>query len=227
MYDCIIIGKGPAGISAGLYIKRANLNVLIIGKDGGALEKTEKIDNYYGFEKTISGKQLLENGLKQAQRLKIPIDTDEVIGVKNDENKFTVETRNNNYETRTLVIATGTKRNTPKIQGIAELEGRGVSYCATCDAFFYRGKNVTVLGNGDYALKEASILAPIANNVTILTNGKNIVENRTEMPDNILVEGKEIQSIKGEEKLKGIEFKDKSVLNTDRIICSFRNSIFN
>lgn len=82
IYDCIVIGKGPAGISAALYIKRAGFNVLIIGKDGGALEKTDKIDNYYGFSETISGKELLLNGIRQAERLEILVDTDEVIGIE-------------------------------------------------------------------------------------------------------------------------------------------------
>lgn len=147
IYDSIIIGKGPAGISAGVYLKRAEKNVLIIGKDGGALEKTESIDNYYGFEQTISGKELLENGLKQALRLDIPIDTDEVIGISFDGNKYEIETRNKKYESKSLILATGTTRNKPKIKGIKEFEGKGISYCAICDAFFYRNKKVTVLGS--------------------------------------------------------------------------------
>ena len=215
MYDCIIIGKGPAGISAGLYVKRANLNVLIIGKDGGTLETTEKIENYYGFENPISGKQLLENGLKQAKRLQIPIDTDEVVSVEYKENEFIVETRNNEYKSKTLILATGSRRNIPTIKGIKEYEGNGVSYCAICDGFFYKGKNVAVLGNGDYALKEANILSKTASKVTILTDGKDIVENRTEMPSNIHLETRQIQSIEGTKRIEDVKFKDNSSLKTD------------
>lgn len=215
MYDVIIIGKGPAGISAAVYAKRSNVSVLVIGKDGGALAKTEAIDNYYGFADTISGRELLENGLKQAQRLNVLLDTDEVIGVRFDGEKYEIETRNQTYEAKALILATGTARNTPKIKGIKELEGKGVSYCAICDAFFYRGKEVSVLGNGDYALKEATTLAPIAKKVTILTNGKDLVENRSPLPKNIQINGKEIQEVRGEAKLEQVDFKDQSNLKID------------
>lgn len=215
MYDSIIIGKGPAGITAGLYAKRGGKNVLIIGKDGGTLEKAEAIDNYYGFPETISGKQLIKNGIKQAQRLEIPIDTDEVLGINFDGTKYEVETRNKTYESKTVILATGSKRNTPKINGIKELEGKGVSYCAICDGFFYRGKDVTVLGSGDYALKEAKILSPIAKQVTILTDGKQLVENRSQLPENILIEEKEIEELRGVNKIEQIGFKDKTTLNTN------------
>lgn len=146
MYDSIIIGKGPAGISAGIYLRRSNFNVLVIGKDGGALEKTKSIDNYYGFSETVNGKDLLEEGLKQAKRLGVLLDTDEVLSIEKGD-YFTIETRNNIYQAKTVILATGTNRNTPKIKGIKELEGKGVSYCAICDAFFYRNKKVAVLGS--------------------------------------------------------------------------------
>lgn len=138
--------KDQHGISAGIYLKRSNYNVLIIGKDGGALEKTKTIDNYYGFSNTISGKELLEQGLEQAKRLGVLLETDEVLSIEKD-NYFTIETRNNIYQAKTVILATGTNRNTPKIKGIKELEGKGVSYCAICDAFFYRNKEVAVLGS--------------------------------------------------------------------------------
>ena len=146
VYDAIIIGKGPAGITASIYLKRANYNILVIGKDGGALEKTKAIDNYYGFANTITGKDLLKQGLEQANRLEIPIETDEVLSIGKEEN-FVVETRNNTYQAKAVILATGTSRNTPNIKGIKELEGKGVSYCAICDAFFYRNKKVAVLGS--------------------------------------------------------------------------------
>lgn len=215
MYDCIIIGKGPAGISAAIYLKRASLNVLVIGKDGGALEKTKKIDNYYGFVNTISGTELLENGLKQAKRLGIEIKTDEVINISLNEEIYTVETRNQTLTSKTVILATGTKRENANIPGIEELEGRGISYCAVCDAFFYKNKQVAVLGNGDYALKEAITLSGVANKVTILTNGKEIVQNRSELPDNIEVNDRSIESINGKEKIENVSFLDKSSLNVN------------
>lgn len=158
VYDVIIIGKGPAGITAGIYLKRANHKILIIGKDGGALEKTKAIDNYYGFSDTISGKDLLKQGLEQANRLGIPVQTDEVLGIEKGED-FVVETRNNTYHTKTVILATGTNRNAPKIKGIKELEGKGVSYCAICDAFFYRNKSVAVLGSRRLCYKRGKNIA--------------------------------------------------------------------
>lgn len=214
MYDSIIIGKGPAGISAGLYLKRGGKNVLIIGKDGGALEKTKEIDNYYGFSDTISGKELFLNGIKQATRLGIQIETDEVIKVEYD-GTYHVKTRNNSFLSKTLILATGTNRKTPDIKGIKEFEGKGVSYCAVCDAFFYRNRDVSVLGSGDYALEEAKTLLPIAKSVSILTNGEEIVQNRNERYDSFLIEEKEIQEVVGQEKISQIKFKDGSNLEID------------
>lgn len=213
IYDSIIIGKGPAGISAGIYIKRAGLNVLIIGKDGGALEKTNKIDNYYGFVNTISGKELLNNGINQAIRLGIQVETDEVVGLEYDEN-YIVKTRNNEFYSKSLIIATGTKRNTPNIKGIAEYEGKGVSYCAICDAFFYRNKEVVVLGEGDYALSEAKELSKVANKVTILTNGKELIENRSIDTENIEVDNRSIKEVVGEVTVNKVRFSDNSELST-------------
>lgn len=224
LYDTIIIGKGPAGITAGLYIKRAGFNVLVIGKDGGALEKTEAIDNYYGFENTISGKELLLNGLNQAKRLGIQVETDEVIGLEY-ENNFKVKTKNNIFTSRTLIIATGSNRKTPKLKGIKEYEGKGISYCAICDAFFYRGKDVSVLGSGDYALSEANELLNTAKSVTILTNGEELVQNRSYNYDKINILEQEIQEFRGNEKIEEVVFKDNSRNKNIRCICSNRNSI--
>ena len=204
IYDTIIIGKGPAGISAGIYVKRSNLNPLIIGKDDGILGKNYKIENYYGFEDGIDSEDLFLKGIKQAENLGIEIETDEVINVK-FENNFKVYTRNNVFEAKTLILATGSSRKTPEIKGIKELEGKGISYCATCDAFFYRKKDVAVLGSGDYAIHEAMELLPIANKVTILTNGEEIIENRS---SELIINDKKIKEVRGENSLENIQFED-------------------
>lgn len=180
----------------------------------GALEKTDKIDNYYGFPDTISGKELFLNGIKQAHRLGITIETDEVVGVEFD-TIYHVKTRNNTFDTRTLILATGTSRKTPNIKGIKEFEGKGVSYCAVCDAFFYRNRDVSVLGNGDYALEEAKHLLPIAKSVSILTNGKELVENRSIDYNKFSIEEKPIKEIVGDNKISYINFEDGTNLQTD------------
>lgn len=215
IYDCIIVGKGPAGITAGIYIKRANKNVLVIGKDGGALERAEKIENYYGVE-SITGKELIQKGSKQAQTLGIEVVTDEVIGVGyvvEGQANYKVKTRNNEYLTKTLILATGASRKRPNIKGIQEYEGKGVSYCAICDAFFYKNKDVAVLGEGDYAFSEASELLPVAKSVTLLTNGKEPVENRSIEEEKLAINQKEIVEFRGGPAIQEVMFRDNTKLD--------------
>ena len=212
MYDVIIIGSGPAGISAAIYLKRAKKNVLIISKGESALEKAEKIDNYYGVS-GISGKELYQIGIKQAKTLGIHIEYDEVTNIS-FENKFIVTTANNNYESEYVIIATGTNRKTPNIKGIKEFEGKGVSYCAICDAFFYRNKEVSVLGNGRYAISEANELMNIAKGITILTDGKEAPEIRA---DNVRIDTRRIREVRGNQKIEEVEFEDNSKIKTDGI----------
>lgn len=215
IYDCIIIGKGPAGITAGIYIKRANKNVLVIGKDGGALERAEKIENYYGIE-SITGKELIQKGIEQAKKLGIEVVTDEVtkVGyVVEGQANYKVNTRNSEYLTKTLILATGASRKRPNIKGIQEYEGKGVSYCAICDAFFYKNKDVAVLGEGDYAFAEASELLPVAKSVTLLTNGKEPVENRSIEAEKIEINQKEIVEFRGDTTIAEVAFSDATKLD--------------
>ena len=215
MYDVIIVGSGPAGITAGLYAKRRKLNALIISKGNGTLAKAEKIDNYYGFEEGISGEELYEKGISQAKNLGIEMITDEVVNIQYiQDNEFEVETVNSKFNSKSVVLATGTNRVTPNIKGIKELEGKGVSYCAICDAFFYRGKNVAVLGNGNYAIHEMEQLRPVVNSVTIFTNGEKMIENRVE---DIKVIDKPIRELRGTDTVEEIEFEDNTKEQIDGV----------
>ena len=215
MYDSIIIGAGPAGVSAGLYIKRANLRVLIIYKDESALEKTDFIQNYYGFENGISGKDLYKIGIQQAKQLGIDIKKEEVTNIQiGQENQYIVMTENGSYTTKTVILATGNKKNTPKIKGIKEFEGKGVSYCAICDGFFYRNKNVSILGNGKYAISEANDLINIVNSITILTDGKEAPEIRA---DNVRIDTRKIREVRGDKKVEEVEFDDNDKIKTDGV----------
>ena len=157
MENIVIIGAGPAGISAALYAARGNLNPLVINNGIGALEKAEKIENYYGLEQPVSGRELYERGLAQAEALGVRVIEAEVLGISGFDT-FTGKTTAGDFDTVSVILATGGKRTAPKIPGLREFEGRGVSYCAVCDAFFYRGKEVAVVGNGDFALHEAEQL---------------------------------------------------------------------
>ena len=172
MYDIIIIGAGPAGISASLYAKRANMNVLIIYKGTSNVEKSSKIDNYYGFPNGITGKKLYENGIEQAKNLGVIIKNNEVTAIEYSTNGFNVKTPDEEYLGKAVIISTGNKKTSPDIKGIKEFEGKGVSYCAICDGFFYKGKNVAVIGNGEFAYSEAKMLKGIVNEIIILTNGE-------------------------------------------------------
>ncbi len=216
MYDVIIIGNGPAGISAGLYLKRANKNILIVSKMNSALKKAEKIENYYGVE-SITGDELYNLGIIQAKRLNIPMEEDEVINIGYNESnkKFLVTTVNNEFEASNVILATGTNRMTPKIKGIKDFEGKGVSYCAICDAFFYKNKNVAVIGNGNYAIHEAKILKPIANSVTILTNGKRMVENRDSSDFDI--DESNIREFRGNNVIEEVEFENNNKRKIDGV----------
>lgn len=204
VYDVIIVGSGPAGISASLYTKRANLETLIITKKGGTLEKVGKIENYYGLEENTTGRKLQQIGEEQAKKIGVEIKEEEVLQIEYDTN-FIVKTLNHVYESKTVILATGTSRKKGNIKGIKELEGKGVSYCAICDAFFFRGKDVGVLGSKEYALHEAQTLLPVVNSVTMFTNGEELVEKRVE---GIQIEEKKIREIRGIERIEEIEFED-------------------
>ena len=213
MYDVIIIGAGPAGISAGLYAKRANLNVLIIYKEQAGLEKAEQIENYYGFENGITGKELYETGIRQAQNLGIDMKREEVINIQMEEkNEYKIITENGTYISKAVIFATGNKKNVPKIKGIKDFEGRGVSYCAVCDGFFYRNKDVSVLGNGKYAISETNELINIANSITILTDGKDEPEIRS---DKVKIDTRKIREVRGDKRIEEIDFEDNTKMKTD------------
>ena len=195
MENIVIIGAGPAGISAALYAARGNMNPLVINNGIGALEKAEKIENYYGLEQPLSGKELYERGISQAEALGVRILDAEVLGISGFDT-FTVKTTAGD-----LILATGGKRSAPKIPGLKDFEGRGVSYCAVCDAFFYRGKEVAVVGNGEFALHEAEELRNVTQDVTIYTDGKEPEFSR-EHP--IAVNTMKIQAIEGDDKVSGL-----------------------
>ena len=214
MYDVIIVGAGPAGISASLYTVRRKLKTLIIYKEKSSLEKSTRIENYYGFESGINGEDLYKIGIRQAQNIGAKVIKDEVTNIKieyqnkavanrfKEEQNFTkvekqkifkVQTLNNEFESKSVILATGNKKSKPNIKNIDKYEGKGISYCAICDGFFYRNKDVAVLGDGNYAISETMDLQNIAKSITILTNGGQAPEYRAE---NIGINTKPIKEIR-------------------------------
>ena len=167
MYDCIIIGKGPAGISCAIYLKRFNKNVLVIGKDYGSLGRASVIENYYGVGK-ISGFDLAKKGEEEAINLGIEVVTDEVIEIDG----LTVKTKDNTYDAKSIFLATG-KSNKVNILGINVCQ---VSYCATCDGFFFRKKKIALIGSGEYMLHELDVLKNFTSDITVFTNTNDSTE---------------------------------------------------
>lgn len=195
---------------------RANLKTLILYQEEGALEKTKKIENYYGFENGIDGKELYETGIKQAKNIGVEIKKQEVTSIQMIENGFEVKIENGTFSAKSIILATGNKKNKPEVKGIEEFEGRGISYCAVCDGFFYRNKNIAVIGSGNYAISEINELVNIANKITILTNGEKPPEFRADS-DNVTIDTKEMEAIKGDKRVEEIQFKDGTILKTDGI----------
>ncbi len=201
MYDVIIVGAGPAGISASLYTTRGKFKTLVIYKEKSALEKTPKIENYYGFINGINGQDLYKTGIEQAKNIGTELIEEEVTNIQIDfietaenskEQIFKVKTLNNEFISKAVILATGNKKNKPNIDKIEEYEGKGISYCAICDGFFYRNKDVAVIGNGEYAISEANDLKNLVKSIKILTNGTKEPEYRTE---NLDIINKEIKAI--------------------------------
>ena len=210
MEKLIIAGAGPAGVSAALYAVRSGITPLVLHKGGGALEKAVKIENYYGLPHPVTGAELYKNGLKQLESFRVPVVEEELLAVEYD-GDYTVRTTEHTYHSKALILATGAKRNPLALKELKKYEGSGISYCAVCDGFFYRGKEVAVLGNGPYALHEAKVLEPLAAKVTILTNGKEADFNGEDTAS-IQIETKKVISAGGDETLSYVQLEDESRL---------------
>lgn len=209
MHDAIIIGKGPAGISAALYTIRANLDTLVLGHGDGALAKAERIENYYGLPQPVSGAELIAQGIAQVDRLGGTLRNEEVLDISWN-GHFTVKTMTGSHEANTVLIATGAPVIRVPIKNLTAFEGRGVSYCTTCDGFFHRNKPVGVIGYNDYGVHEAAELLAFTDRVHFFTNGREleISEASKSLLENIMVVHTPIEKLYGEEILQGVQLSD-------------------
>jgi thioredoxin reductase (NADPH) len=170
MENVIIIGSGPSGLTAAIYVARANLSPLLItGHElGGQIATTTEVENYPGFPEGITGPELHEKAQRQAERFGTRFLYEIVTEVDLQRRPFRVKTPDETYEARAIIICTGASSRKLDVPGEKEFRGRGVSYCATCDGFFFQGKEVMVVGGGDSALQEGLFLARFASKVYIV-----------------------------------------------------------
>ncbi len=214
LYDVIIIGGGPAGLSAAQYASRANLKTIVLDKSpsAGALAYSSKIENYPGLVEPISGKELLDLFRNQAIKFGAEYVEMQVVGVKLDEEIKEVQGMDRNYKGKAVIIATGSMGRKPGIPGEEKFLGKGVSYCAICDAAFYKDRNVCVIGNSEEAVKEAEVLTGFTDKVYLIAPSKEIKTGDEQSPmdsDKInVILNHRVSSIEGDEYVTKIRIKD-------------------
>ena len=169
--DVIIIGSGPAGYTAAVYAARGRLNPLVFEGSvtaGGALMQTTEVENFPGFPDGVMGPELMDAMRKQAERFGAELVSDDVVEVDLTASPKVVKTETDTYLAKAVIIASGSKYKELNVPGEKQLSGRGVSWCATCDGFFFRGHDIVVIGGGDSALEEATFLTRFADSVTLV-----------------------------------------------------------
>jgi thioredoxin reductase (NADPH) len=225
MHDVIIIGRGPAGLSAALYTTRSNLATLIIGRNDSRLLKADKVDNYFGFADTVSGRHLLSEGEKQVKRLGAEILDAEVISIEKDD-CFKVLATAGEYLGKAVLLATGQTGKTIAVENLVKFEGRGVSYCSTCDGFFYNNLKVGVLGNKEYAVHEANELTTYTRDITIFTNGKKLDVSAASEEESrkFRINMRKISKLEGSEVLERIHFTDGTSEKIDGIFVAYESA---
>ena len=217
MGKVLVVGAGPAGVSAALYARRGGAEVTVLhkGLGTGALGRAEKIENYYGLAEPVTGAELERRGIAGVVALGIDFVEDELVelGYRADFKGYKARSAKAEYEAEAVIIAAGTSRKTLLLPGLKDLEGHGVSYCATCDAFFYRGRPVAVLGAGDYALHEVEALLPHAAKVYLFTQGEEVSTDK--IPAGVEVCQGTLAALQGEARVEKAVFEDGSELPLD------------
>ncbi len=232
MENLVILGTGPAGLTAAIYAARAELAPIVLKGDqpGGQVTITDILENYPGFPNGISGYEMYQAFEQQALRFGAKIVTDTAIEVDFKNLPFKVKTREQVYETKTVIIATGSDPRKLNVPGEKEYVGKGVSYCATCDGFFFKGKKVVVVGGGDSAVEEGLFLTKFATSVTIVHRRDRLrahahLQSRAKANDKINfiwdsvvteVLGDQQRGVKGI-RLKNVKTEEESIFETDGV----------
>ena len=216
MLDLAIIGSGPAGYTAGIYASRASLKpVLFEGlESGGQLMLTTDVENYPGFDSGIMGPDLMQIFKKQAERFGTEIKTETINSIKKIDGGFSLKSAKDSYEFKSVIISSGASAKWLDIKGEKELQGHGVSACATCDGFFFKEKEVIVVGGGDSAMEEALFLTKFATKVYIVHRrdsfrASKIMQDRALDNDKIeVLWNKEVTEIHGSESVESVSLAD-------------------
>ena len=213
IYDVIIIGGGPAGLTAAQYAARAKLKTIVLDKSptAGALAYSSRIENYPGLTSPVSGKELLDTMRQQAIAFGAEYREMQVVGVNVADEMKEVITMDRGYSGKTMIIATGSMGRKPSIKGEGEFLGRGVSYCAICDAAFYRGLKVCVIGNSEEAIKEAGVLTRFAETVYLISPAAKLASGDhpvLQEPNVKVLSGYKVTAIEGREVVERIRMLD-------------------
>ncbi|MAF86018.1 MAG: thioredoxin-disulfide reductase [Dehalococcoidales bacterium] len=232
-YDVIIIGGGPAGLTAGLYVARARLNSLLIEKGmvGGQIANAERVDNYPGFPEGIGGIELGELIRQQAEKYGLKTLTAEVVGLEPKEKRKVLKTTEGDFIAKAVIIAVGSNRQKLGVPGEEKFAGKGVSYCATCDAAFFRDRPVAIVGGGNAAITEALHLVKFASKVIVIHRRRHLrttpvlqekafSESKIEFRWDTVVEAIEGGDFVKRIRLRQVETGEKSTIEVDGVFIS-------
>lgn len=225
--NVIIIGSGPAGLTAAIYAARAELKPLVIAgqKPGGQLMDTTEVENFPGFPEGIMGPDLMQNMMKQTERFGGKILQENVVSADFNQSPFLVKTDKAEYFAKTVIIATGAEAKWLGLPSEQRLRGKGVSACATCDGFFFKGKEVAVLGGGDSAMEEANFLTKFASKVILVHRrdefkaSKIMLKRAQENAKISFVTNVTVQEVLGENAVEGLKVKDNVTGEEKTISC--------
>lgn len=212
-YDMIIIGAGPAGLSAAIYASRSGYQTAVLEKigPGGQMMLTDMIDNYPAFPEGVSGFELQDRMQRQALRFGAKFLSGEVLSLRKEGDSFLLRTTSGDYQAGSVIIASGASHRTLGVKGEAPLTGKGVSYCGTCDAPFYRGQEVVVVGGGDSALTETLFIAKFARHITLVHRKerfravRSLVQELEKLPQITRKMNCEVEEIIGNNSMESVE----------------------
>ena len=217
IHDVVIVGSGPAGYTAAIYAARAQLNPVILAGSvtaGGALMNTTEVENYPGFIEGIMGPELMNQMQEQAERFGAEIRYEDVTALELEGDVKRITTSDGAYEARTVIISTGSEHRHLGIDGEERLSGHGVSYCATCDGFFFKDQDIVVVGGGDSAMEEATFLTRFARSVTVVHRRDELrasavmAKRAQEDPKISFAWNSQVVELHGEDSLTGITLED-------------------